>query len=94
MSRVCVRLPAASTKAEAAVQAARDALDERLRALQMVEGQLALTEARNRTQKNLMQDLEAQTSASKAEVAQMTQVLADLRHRPIAASAYAAGIAI
>lgn len=68
-------------KTEAAVQAARDALDERLRALQMVEGQLALTEARNRTQKNLMQDLEAQTSASKAEVAQMTQVLADLRHR-------------
>ena len=68
-------------KTEAAVQAARDALDERLRALQMVEGQLALTEARNRTQKNLMQDLEAQTSASKAEVAQMTLVLADLRHR-------------
>ena len=44
---------------EAALNAARDALDERLRALQMVEGQLALTEARNRTQQKKMQDLEA-----------------------------------
>ena len=66
---------------EAALNAARDALDERLRALQMVEGQLALTEARNRTQQQKMQDLEAQTTASKAEVAQMTLVLTDLRQR-------------
>ena len=66
---------------EAALHAARDALDERLRALQMVEGQLALTEARNRTQQQKMQDLEAQTTASKAEVAQMTLVLAGLRQR-------------
>ena len=66
---------------EAALNAARDALDERLRALQMVEGQLALTEARNRTQQQKMQDLEAQTTASKAEVAQMTLVLAGLRER-------------
>ena len=66
---------------EAALNAARDALDERLRALQMVEGQLALTEARNLTQKQKMQDLEAQTTASKAEVAQMTLVLAGLRQR-------------
>ena len=66
---------------EAALNAARDALDERLRALQMVEGQLALTEARNRTQQQKMQDLEAQTTASKAEVAQMTLVLAGLRQR-------------
>jgi chemotaxis protein MotB len=64
---------------EAALNAARDALDERLRALQMVEGQLALTEARNRTQQQKMQDLEAQTTASKAEVAQMTLALAGLR---------------
>jgi chemotaxis protein MotB len=66
---------------EAALNAARDALDERLRALQMVEGQLALTEARNLTQQQKMQDLEAQTTASKAEVAQMTLVLAGLRQR-------------
>jgi chemotaxis protein MotB len=66
---------------EAALNAARDALDERLRALQMVEGQLALTEARNRTQQQKMQNLEAQTTASKAEVAQMTLVLAGLRQR-------------
>lgn len=66
---------------EAALNAARDALDERLRALQMVEGQLTLTEARNRTQQQKMQDLEAQTTASKAEVAQMTLVLAGLRQR-------------
>ena len=68
-------------KTQAALNAARDALDERLRALQMVEGQLALTEARNRTQQQKMQDLEAQTTASKAEVAQMTLVLAGLRQR-------------
>jgi chemotaxis protein MotB len=66
---------------EAALNAARDALDERLRALQMVEGQLALTEARNLTQQQKMQNLEAQTTASKAEVAQMTLVLAGLRQR-------------
>ena len=66
---------------EAALNAARDALDERLRALQMVEGQLALTDARNSTQQQKMQSLEAQTTASKAEVAQMTLVLAGLRQR-------------
>ena len=78
------KLTALTTKqaeTEAALNAARDALDERLRALQMVEGQLALTEARNRTQQQKMQDLEAQTTASKAEVAQMTLVLAGLRQR-------------
>ena len=69
------------SETEAALNAARDALDERLRALQMVEGQLALTEARNSTQQQKMQDLEAQTTASKAEVAQMTLVLAGLRQR-------------
>jgi chemotaxis protein MotB len=77
-------LTALSTKqaeTEAALNAARDALDERLRALQMVEGQLALTEARNRTQQQKIQDLDAQTTASKAEVAQMTLFLAGLRQR-------------
>jgi chemotaxis protein MotB len=66
---------------EAALNAARDALDERLRALQMVEGQLSLSEARNRTHQQKMQNFEAQTTASKAEVAQMTLVLAGLRQR-------------
>ena len=74
-------LTSKQAETEAALNAARDALDERLRALQMVEGQLALTEARNRTQQQKMQDLEAQTTASKAEVAQMTLVLAGLRQR-------------
>ena len=74
-------LSAKQAETEAALAAARDALDERLRALQMVEGQLALTEARNRTQQQTMRDLEAETAASKAEVAQMTLVLAGLRQR-------------
>ena len=74
-------LSAKQAETEAALVAARDALDERLRALQMVEGQLALTEARNRTQQQTMRDLEAETTASKAEVAQMTLVLAGLRQR-------------
>ena len=74
-------LSAKQAKTEAAMTAARDALDERLRALQMVEGQLALTEARNRTQEQTMRDLEAETTASKAEVAQLTIVLAGLRER-------------
>ena len=74
-------LSAKQAETEAALAAARDALDERLRALQMVEGQLALTEARNRTQQQTMRDLEAETTASKAEVAQMTLVLAGLRQR-------------
>ena len=74
-------LSAKQAETEAALAAARDALDERLRALQMVEGQLALTEARNRTQQQTMRDLEAETTASKAEVAQMTLVLVGLRQR-------------
>ncbi len=74
-------LSAKQAETEAALAAARDALDERLRALQMVEGQLALTEARNRTQQQTMRYLEAETTASKAEVAQMTLVLAGLRQR-------------
>ena len=74
-------LSAKQAETEAALTAARDALDERLRALQMVEGQLALTEARNRTQQQTIRDLEAETTASKAEVAQMTLVLAGLRQR-------------
>ena len=74
-------LSAKQAETEAALAAARDALDERLRALQMVEGQLALTEARNRTQQQTMRDLEAKNTASKAEVAQMTLVLAGLRQR-------------
>ena len=74
-------LSAKQAETEAALATARDAIDERLRALQMVEGQLALTEARNRTQQQTMRDLEAETTASKAEVAQMTLVLAGLRQR-------------
>jgi chemotaxis protein MotB len=74
-------LTAKQAETEAALNAARDALDERLRALQMVEGQLSLSEARNRTHQQKMQNFEAQTTASKAEIAQMTLVLAGLRQR-------------
>ncbi len=74
-------LSAKQAETEAALTAARDALDERLRALQMVEGQLVLTEARNRTQQQTLIDLEAETTASKAEIAKMTLVLARLRER-------------
>jgi len=74
-------LSAKQAETEAALMAARSSLDERLRALQMVEGQLALTEARNRTQQQSLDTLTAETTASKAEVAQMTAVLAGLRQR-------------
>jgi chemotaxis protein MotB len=74
-------LSAKQAETEAALTAARDALDERLRALQMVEGQLALTEARNRTQQKTLINLEAETNASKAEVAKMTLVLESLNQR-------------
>ena len=76
-----IALSAKQAETEAALTAARDALDERLRALQMVEGQLALTEARNRTQQTTLINLEAETNASKAEVAKMTLVLERLRQR-------------
>jgi len=74
-------LSAKQAETEAALMAARSSLDERLRALQMVEGQLALTEARNRIQQQSLDTLTAETTASKAEVAQMTAVLAGLRQR-------------
>ena len=74
-------LSAKQAETENALTAARGALDERLRSLQMVEGQLTLTETRNRTQQQTIRDLEAATTASKAEVAQMTLVLAGLRQR-------------
>ena len=79
--RELTALNAKQAETEAALKAARNALDERLRALQMVEAQLALTEARNRTQRQLIGDLEAETTASKAEVAQMTMFLAGLSQR-------------
>jgi chemotaxis protein MotB len=74
-------LSAKQAETEAALMAARSSLDERLRALQMVEGKLALTEARNRIQQQSLDTLTAETTASKAEVAQMTAVHAGLRQR-------------
>ena len=74
-------LTAKQAETETAMAAAQDAFDERLRTLQMVEGQLALREARNRTQQQTILDLEAETIATKAEIAQMTLVLAGLRQR-------------
>ena len=74
-------LEAGQAKTKAALDAARTSLNERLRALQMVEGQLALTEARNRTQKQELGNLVSKTAASKAEVEKMTLAVVSLRQR-------------
>ena len=66
---------------EAAIAAARNSLEERLGALQLAEGQLAMAQARNQSAANRIDALRAETTASKAEIAQMTSALAALRLR-------------
>ena len=66
---------------EAALAAARNSLEERLGALQLAEGQLAMAQAQNQSAANRIDALRAETTASKAEIAQMTGVLAALRLR-------------
>ena len=61
-------MSAKQAETEAALIAARETLDVRLRSLQMVEGQLALNKARVQNQEQVMRELEAKTTASKNEV--------------------------
>ena len=75
------RLAAKQADSEAALAAARSSLEERLGALQLAEGQLAMAQAQNQSAANRIDALRAETTASKAEIAQMTGALAALRLR-------------
>ena len=74
-------LAAKQADTEAALAAARNSLEERLGALQLAEGQLAMAQAQNQSAANRIDALRAETTASKAEIAQMTGALAALRLR-------------
>ena len=74
-------LTAKHADTEAALAAARNSLEERLGALQLAEGQLAMAQAQNQSAANRIYALRAETTASKAEIAQMTGALAALRLR-------------
>ena len=75
------RLAAKQADSEAALAAARNSLEERLGALQLAEGQLAMAQAQNQSAANKIDALHAETTASKAQIAQMTGALAALRLR-------------
>ena len=66
---------------EAALAAAKASLDARLGALQLAEGQLALAQAQKQSADRMIESLQAETTASKAEVAQLTAALAAVRLR-------------
>ena len=74
-------LTARKTDTQAALNAARASLEERLGALQLAEGQLAMAQAQNQSAGNKIKVLEAETTASKAEVLELTNTLAALRIR-------------
>ena len=74
-------LTAKQADTEAALAAARNSLEDRLGALQLAEGQLAMAQAQNQSAANRIDALRAETTASKAEIAQMTGALAALRLR-------------
>ena len=74
-------LTAKQADTEAALAAARNSLEERLGALQLAKGQLAMAQAQNQSAANRIDALSAETTASKAEIAQMTGALAALRLR-------------
>lgn len=75
------RLTAKQTDIQAALSAARASLEERLGALQLAEGQLAMAQAQNQSANDKIKVLEAETTASKAEVLQLTNTLTELRLR-------------
>ena len=75
------RLTAKQADTKAALNAARASLEERLGALQLAEGQLAMAQAQNQSADDKIKLLEAETTASKAEVFQLTNTLAALRLR-------------
>ena len=74
-------LTAKQADTEAALAAARNSLEDRLGALQLAEGQLAMAQAQNQSAANRIDALRAETTASKAEIAQMTGAVAALRLR-------------
>ena len=74
-------LTAKQADTEAALAAARNSLEDRLGELQLAEGQLAMAQAQNQSAANRIDALRAETTASKAEIAQMTGALAALRLR-------------
>ena len=74
-------LTAKQADTEAALAAARNSLEDRLGALQLAEGQLAMAQAQNQSAANRIDALRAETTASKSEIAQMTGALAALRLR-------------
>ena len=74
-------LTAKQADTEAALAAARNSLEDQLSALQLAEGQLAMAQAQNQSAANRIDALRAKTTASKAEIAQMTGALAALRLR-------------
>ena len=73
------RLTARQVDTQAALNAARASLEERLGALQLAEGQLAMALVQNQSANDKIKGLEAETTASKAEVYQLTNTLAVLR---------------
>ena len=75
------KLTAKQADTEAALAAARNSLEERFGALQLAERQLAMAQAQYRSAANRIDALSAETTASKAEIAQMTGALAALRLR-------------
>ncbi len=75
------QLTAKQANTEAALAAARTSLEERLGALQLAEGQLVMAQAQKQSAADKIRALEAETRASRAEVAQMTNALASLRLR-------------
>ncbi len=74
-------LTAKQTDTQAALNAARASLQKRLGALQLAEGQLAMAQAQNQSANDKIRALEAETTASKAEVLQLTNTLAALHTR-------------
>ena len=75
------KLTTEKTDTEAALIAARSSLEERLGALQLAEGQLAMVQAQNQSAEQKIRALETATAASKAEVLQLTNTLGALRLR-------------
>ena len=75
------RLTAEQIDTQAALNAARSSLEERLGALQLTEGQLAMTQVQNQRANEKIKILEAETTASKAQVLQLTNTLGALRLR-------------
>ena len=80
-NRRLANLTAKQADTEAALAAARNSLEERLGALQLAEGQLAMAKAQNQSASNQIDALRAETTASKAEIAKMTGALTALRLR-------------